>query len=101
VKNKIEQLNQSYLRAISQIIMSKLSVSNFTVTAVLVAASRQSAKVYIKADLETIKLLQLKSGQIQNELPKFIKSRYIPKLTILEDTDYSQRMDDLFEKINN
>lgn len=101
MKNKLEQLNQSYKKALGRIIPKLLSDELIIISDVLVAQNYRSARVWVKCGPEQIEKLRAKRREVQTTLKRFLRSRYIIVLEFLPDDDLIETMDKLFEKVVN
>lgn len=102
MNRKLEQLNIALKKALGTVILRELpELPSFTVSDVLLDPSFQHGRVWIKAGTETIDLINEKRAAIQKSLPRYVKTRYTPKLTFLQDDSYLEHIDELFSEIDN
>ena len=101
MKSKLEQLNQSYKKALGGVILKFVPSSEpITVTDVLIDPSFQHGWVWVNATPESLKLLEEKRVDIQNQMQRHVKTRYTPKLQFIIDDRYLDRMEELFTQVN-
>lgn len=102
MKSKLEQYSQSLKKALGTIIYKEIpDVPSFTIRDVLVDPSLQSARVWLQTTEDGVKLINDKRSYIQAGIKKFIKSRYTPRLTFIQDDEYLDTVDSLFDKLKN
>lgn len=101
MNTKVERYNESYKKAVANILKKELpEVTPLTVTNVLIDPSLRHGTVYLHTTVEIIKLIEVKRKAILTALTEHVSTRYTPKLTFVIDDDYLDRIDFLFEKID-
>ncbi len=75
-------------------------VTNLTVTDVLIDPSGRTGRVWLATTLETLEEVEHKRGDIQAQLKKHVVTRYTPKLNFVQDDNYLNQIDILFNKID-
>lgn len=102
MKKKLEQVNQSYKKAISQIIRKEFpAIVELTVSDVLVDPSYQHGRAWLKTTPEVLEEVMKKRGDIQTQLQKYVKTRYTPRFTYVLDEGEIDKLDSLFEQVRN
>lgn len=99
-KNKLEQVNQAYKKALAQILVRELpNVVELSVSDVLIDPSYQHGRVWLRTTPEVLEVVESKRADILTQLTKFVQTRYTPRLSfLLEDGDI-ERIDNLFSKL--
>jgi ribosome-binding factor A len=101
-KNKLEQINQAYKRALAQILVRELpDTVELTVSDVLIDPSYQHGRVWLRTTPQILKEVETKRADILTQLTKYVQTRYTPKLTFLLDDGKTDRIDELFGQIKN
>ncbi len=100
-KNKLEQVNQSYKKALGQILLKEFpEIIQLSVSDVLIDPSYQNGRVWLLTDPETVKLVEARRSLIQASIKKYVKTRYTPKLSFIADDRYLDKIDELYSKID-
>ncbi len=100
-KNKLEQVNQAYKKALGQILVRELpDTIELTVADVLIDPSYQHGRVWLRTTPEILQEVEARRSAILTQLTKFVQTRYTPKLSFLIDDGGVDRIDGLFEKID-
>lgn len=101
LKNKLEQVNQAYKKALARILVRELpDVVELTVSDVLIDPSYQHGRVWLRTTPEVLKLVETKRADILPQLPRYVQTRYTPKLTFLLDDGSIDRIEELFTKLD-
>jgi len=98
--NKLELINSSYKKAIAKLLQRKFPDQPPTVTDVLIDPTMKTGRVWLRADQATLSAVLKKRAELQAELPKLIKTRYLPHLEFIADDNYLDRLDELFDKVS-
>ncbi len=99
-KSKLEQYNQSFKKAIGSVIYKLIpNIPSFTVTDVLIDPSLRTGRVWVRTTPEGFKLIEEKRVDIQNNIKRFVKTRYTPKLSFVADDRYLDHLDNLFSEV--
>lgn len=97
---KIEQLNQSFKKALSEILVKEFpKVMPLTVTDFLINPSFTEAKVYLNTTPSLLSKVESKRTVIQDSFKHHLKTRYTPVLHFQLDDKYLDGIDNLFNKI--
>jgi ribosome-binding factor A len=100
MKNKLEQVNQAYRKALGQILLRKFPEKvQLLVSDVLIDPSYHHGRVWLRTDHETLAQVVQQRSDIQQQLTRYVKTRYTPKLTFLIDEGDMDKIDDLFEEV--
>ena len=100
MKRKLEQVNQSFKKALGQILLKAVpDADHLTVADVLIDPSLQHGRVWLKTTPSTLKRVEEKRPEIQRMLVRYVKTRYTPRLTFLTDDNYLDHLDDLFLQV--
>lgn len=100
MNRKLEQLNIALKKALTTTIMRELpELPSFTINDVLLDPSFQHGRVWIKAGTGVVELINGKRAVIQKSLTRYVKLRYTPKLTFLQDDSYLEHIDQLFSEV--
>ena len=101
-KSKLEQYNQAFKKALPTVIYKKIpDVGQFSITDVLIDPSLMHGRVWISANPVSVKRIEEKRIDIQNDMQRYVKTRYTPKLTFIIDDNYLNKIDNLFNEIEN
>jgi ribosome-binding factor A len=99
-QNKLEQINQSYKKALAQILVRELPhVVELTVSDVLIDPSYQHGRVWLRTNPEILALVEAKRSDILTQLTEYVKTRYTPRLTFVIDDGRIDRIDELITTI--
>lgn len=97
---KLEQINQSYKKALGQILVRELpNIVELTVSDVLIDPSYQHGRVWLRTTPEVLQLIEKKRSEILTQLTKFVQTRYTPRLTFLIDDGRIDRIEELMKEI--
>lgn len=97
---KLEQINQSYKKALGQILVRELpNIVELTVSDVLIDPSYQHGRVWLRTTPEVLQLVEKKRSEILTQLTKFVQTRYTPRLTFLIDDGRIDRIEELMKEI--
>jgi ribosome-binding factor A len=98
--HKLEQINQAYKKAISQVLLKLFpEPGEIVIGEVLIDPSMQHGKVWLSCSKEMLARVEKRRSEIQMMTQRYVKTRYIPKLYFFIDDKYTEHMEDLFEKI--
>jgi ribosome-binding factor A len=100
-KSKIEQLNQSFKKALGEILIKEFpDVSPLYVTDFLINPSFTEAKVFLRTNPSILKKAEERRIVIQGSFKNHLKTRYTPVLKFQIDDNYLENLDNLFELID-
>lgn len=100
MKNKLEQVNQSYKKALGQILLKEFPETvDLVVTDVLIDPSYTHGRVWLRTTPELLEKVESKRPAIAAQLPRYVKTRYTPKLAFLMDAGELDKMDELFGQL--
>lgn len=101
MKNKLEQINQSYRKALGQILLREFpDVVDLVVTDVLIDPSYHHGRAWLRASEAVFTEVEKRRGDIQLQLTKYVKTRYTPKMTFVRDEGELDKIDELFTSIS-
>lgn len=101
MNNRLEQLSIAYKKALGAILLKEFPHNNnLAVTDVLIDLSGRTGRVWLATTPETLLEVERKRGDIQAQLKKHVVTRYTPKLNFLQDDNYLNQIDSLFNTIN-
>lgn len=99
-QNKLEQINQSYKKALAQILVRELPhIVELTVTDVLIDPSYQHGRVWLRTTPEILAQVEAKRSDILTQLTKFVQTRYTPRLAFVIDDGSMDRIDELLKEV--
>ena len=99
-KNKLEQVNQSYKKALGQILLKEFpEIVELVVTDVLIDPSYTHGRVWLRTTPEILKQVTAKRPAIAAQLKQYVKTRYTPSLTFVLDKGELDTIDELFEQL--
>lgn len=101
MKQKIEQLNQSYKKALGEVIQKEYSGESIIIEDVLLDPSMQHGKVWLICTPEQLDIIQQNRSTIQRLAQKYLATRYTPKIDFLISDNYLGKIDNLFSKVEN
>lgn len=100
MKNRLEQYNQAYKKAIGEILLKVFpGTLPLSVSSVLLDPSFRQGRVWLITTKEILKLVEAKRPEIQNALRTKVTARYTPRLEFLLDDKYVDHIEELFEKL--
>jgi len=99
VKQKIEQLNQSYRKALGQVLQSRYANEGVIVDDVLLDPSLQHGRAWLICDQSHLTDITKNRSEIQRSVQEFLKTRYTPKIDFQIKDSYLDKMDRLFETV--
>lgn len=100
MKQKIEQLNQSYKKALGEVIQSEYPEEGIMIEDVLLDPSMRQGRVWLMCTPKQLEKIQEKKGEIQRLVQDHLKTRYTPIIEFMITDDYLSQMDNLFTKID-
>ncbi|QQG50109.1 MAG: ribosome-binding factor A [Candidatus Berkelbacteria bacterium] len=101
-KNKLEQVNQSYKKALGAVLLREFpDIVELSVSYVLIDPSYQHGRVWLKTTPEILTKVENKRHEIQTAMKRYVKTRYTPKLAFLIETGEVEKIDELFSKLDN
>lgn len=99
-KNKLEQINQAYKKALAQILIREFpDVVELTVSDVLIDPSYQHGRAWLKTSPDVLAQVESRRSEILTQLTRFVKTRYTPRISFQLDSGELERLDSLFDKI--
>ena len=101
MKQKIEQLNQSYKKALGEVIQKEYSGEGIIIEDVLLDPSMQYGRVWLVCTTEQLDIIQKNKSNIQRLVQKHLATRYTPKIDFLISDDYLGKIDNLFSEVDN
>lgn len=99
MKQKIEQLNQSYKKALGDVIQKEYSGQGIIIEDVLLDPSMQHGRVWLICNPEQLNKVQEKKGELQRLVQEHLMTRYTPKIEFIIADDYLGKIDNLFTEI--
>lgn len=100
MKSKLAQVNQSYKKALGQILVKEFpEIVELTVVDVLIDPSYTHGRVWLRTSEELLEQVEKRRGAIQSELKKYVQTRYTPKLSFHIEEGYIDKIDGLFEEM--
>ena len=99
MKQKIEQLNQSYKKALAEVLQKEFSNEGIVIEDVLLDPSMQHGRVWLVCTEEQLNNVKVKRGELQRLVQEHLSTRYTPKLEFLLSDDYLGKMDNLFKEV--
>lgn len=100
MKTKLEQFNRTLEKAIIQIISKHIEDgASISVSDVLTDPSFQKARVWVRASTAKIEWLNKNRHEVQKHFKEYLKLRSTPVLEFIQDDQYIDKIDDLFEKL--
>lgn len=99
MKQKIEQLNQSYKKALGGVLQEEFPGEGIIVDDVLLDPSMQHGRVWLIGNQQQLSTVIAKRSELQRLVQQRLKTRYTPKIEFLPKDDYLEKMDDLFNKL--
>jgi len=99
MNNRIEILSRSLQKALGQTFTKVFPGSQIEISDLLFDKAGQCARVWLKTDASTLKLIKGRNDHIVKELARHWQMRYIPRLSFLGDDGYLDSMDRLFEEV--
>lgn len=101
MKQKIEQLNQSYKKALGLVIQEEFPEEGIVIEDLLLDSSMKHGRVWLICQPEQLERVQKKSGRLQSLAQDHVKTRYTPVLEFLITDRYLDKLDSLFSEIEN
>lgn len=100
MKNKLEQVNQSYKKALARVLLKEFpDLVELVVTDVLIDPSYQHGRVWLRTTAEILHQVERKRPEIQAQMTKYVKTHYTPRLNFLLDEGDMDKIEDLFGQI--
>jgi ribosome-binding factor A len=99
VKHRIEQLNQSYKKALGAVLQEEFAGEGIIVEDVLLDPSLQHGRVWLICTKEQLKGVIERKSTLQSMTQNYVKTRYTPKLEFLLTDNYLEKMENLFGKV--
>ena len=100
MENRLEKLNIAYKKALGEVLLKEFShVAHLSVSDVIIDPSTQTGRVYLATDPDILNLINQRRGDIQQQLTKYIQTRYTPKFSFVIDDNYLNHIDQLFDSI--
>lgn len=100
MKNKLQQVNQAYKKALGQILVNEFpGIVELTVSDVLIDPSYKHGRVWLRATDEVVGQVEERRVAIQAAMKNYVKTRYTPKLQFIQEEGYVERIDQLFEEL--
>ncbi|MEX1052087.1 MAG: hypothetical protein WEC83_01730 [Patescibacteria group bacterium] len=98
MKQKIEQLNQSYKKALGTVLQREFAGEGIIVEDVLLDPSMQHGRVWLICSKEQLDRAVAKRGGLQRLVQNYLKTRYTPRIEFLPSDQYLERIDQLIDK---
>lgn len=99
VKQKIEQLNQSYKKALGAVILREFAGEGIVVEDVLLDPSMQHGRVWLVGSAEQLQQVIAKRGRLQRLVQNHLKTRYTPIIEFLPSDHYLEKIDQLINEV--
>lgn len=100
--NRLEQLSTAYKKALGAILLKEFPhQSALAVADVLIDPSGQTGRVWLATTPEILKEVEQRRGDISRQLAERLVRRYTPVLSYLLDDKYLERIDNLYNGLNN
>ncbi len=99
MKQKIEQLNQSYKKALGMVLQRKFSGEGIIVEDVLLDPSMQHGRAWIICTTEQLQKVIAKRGELQRLVQNYLETRYTPKIEFLPRDNYLEKIDQLINEV--
>ncbi|MEX0594778.1 MAG: hypothetical protein WD157_01615 [Patescibacteria group bacterium] len=99
MKQKLEQLNQSYKKALGLVLQKEYSGEGVIVEDVLLDSSMQHGRAWLICSNSQLIDIQKHRGAIQANVQKYLQTRNTPKIEFLLRDGYLGKMEELFEKV--
>lgn len=100
MKQKIEQLNQSYKKALGAVLQEEFPGEGIIVDDVLLDPSMQHGRVWLICHSDQLKHVVTKRSELQRLVQSRLKTRYTPKIEFLPKDEFIEKMDSLFDKLH-
>ena len=99
MKQKIEQLNQSYKKALGEVIQKKYPEQGIMIEDLLLDLSMRHGRVWLMCTPKQLEKIQEEKGEIQRLVQDHLKTRYTPIIKFMIADGYLDKIDGLFNKI--
>lgn len=99
MKQKIEQLNQSYKKALGEVLQKEYTEQGIVIEDVLLDPSMQNGRVWLICTPEQLKKVQEKKSELQRMVQDHLRTRYTPKIEFIIADDYLGKIDNFFSEI--
>lgn len=101
MNNKLNILNGAYKKALGAILLKEFPhLAELTVADVLIDPSGKTGRVWLSTTAEILKEVEQRRGAIQSQLKKHVVTRYTPSFSFFLDDKYLDRIDNLFNEID-
>ncbi len=98
MKQKIEQLNQSYKKALGQVILREFAGEGIVVEDVLLDPSMQHGRAWLICTEQQLAAVISRRSELQRLVQNHLKTRYTPKIEFLPSDNYLEKIDELINK---